>query len=372
MNKINRRDFLKLGFLSAGALAFMPRTRNIFSVQNALADFPKGARLGRVFHLADIKLKPDPNSSTVGTLYEDNVVEWLRDVVGAAPNANSTNRKWVETPTGYIAAIDMQPVQAILNTPVTDLPQQSEGKGFWAEITVPYVDITLDNPPAHAQILKDWIANSTQPRFYYSQIFWVDNLRTDDQGNTQYHVIEKHGSSGDMFWADARAFRPITAEELAPISPDVADKRVLVDLTHQTVSCYEGKREVYFTRVSTGAKFTSDGAKTEAYSTPVGLYNVITTKYISVHMAGGSAAAGYELFGVCWTSIFATGGVALHSTYWHNNYGEPMSHGCVNMTPEDSKFIYRWSLPQAPYEAGKIEQTGYVGATNVQVIEDTI
>jgi hypothetical protein len=371
MQNINRRDFIKLGLLGAGALAFMPRSSRIYSLNKSLADFPKGARLGRVFALAEVKSKPDPDSSTVTTLYQDNVVEWQRDVIGAAPSSASTNRKWVETPNGYVPAIRMQPVQAILNQPVSELPQQSSGKGFWAEVTVPYVDLILDNPPPKAPKLKDLLANSQPARFYYSQIFWVDDLKTDDQGNTLYHVIEKHGSYGDMFWADARGFRPITAEDIAPISPDVTEKKIVVDLTHQTLSCYEGKQEVLFSRVSTGAKFNSEGQAVDAWSTPTGLYHAVTTKYISVHMSGGSAAAGYELFGVCWTSIFAIGGVAMHSTFWHNNYGEPMSHGCINMNPEDSKFVYRWTLPQAPYELGKIEQTGYAG-TNVQVFEDTI
>ena len=371
MTGINRRDFLKLGLLSASALAFIPKSSMHYSMSNAIADFPKGTRLGRVFKLAEVKSKPDLNSSTVGTLYQDNVVEWQRDVIGVPTTLYPTNSKWVETPTGYIPATYMQPVQAILNTPLTALPQQTESKGFWAEVTVPYVDITLDNPPARAPLLKDWITNSQPPRFYYSQIFWVDDIKTDDQGNTLYHVIEKHASYGDTFWADARAFRQITADELTPINPDVTDKKIIVDLTHQTLSCYEGKREVFFTRVSSGAKFTSEGVSTESYATPTGQYYAITTKYISVHMSGGSAASGYELFGVSWTSIFATGGVAMHSTFWHNNFGEPMSHGCINMTPEDSKFIYRWSLPQAPYEAGTISQTGYSG-TNVQVFKYSI
>jgi lipoprotein-anchoring transpeptidase ErfK/SrfK len=371
MQSINRRDFLKIGLLSAGALAFISKPDHLFSLQNGVTDFPKGSRLGRVFHLAEVKVKPDQNSATVNTLYQDNVVEWQRDVIGTAPDPNSTNRKWVETPDGYVPAIRMQPVQAVLNTPMSSLPQQTESKGFWAEVTVPYVDITLDNPPPRAQLLQTLLADSQPPRFYYSQVFWVDDLKTDSQGNTLYHVIEKHGSYGDMFWADARAFRPITADEIAPINPDVADKRVVVDVTHQTLSCYEGKSEVLFSRVSTGAKYNSEGIAVDAWSTPVGLYHAITQKYISVHMSGGSAASGYELFGVCWTSIFAIGGVALHSTFWHNNYGEPMSHGCVNINPEDAKFIYRWSLPEVPYESGKVEQTGYAG-TKVQVIEDTI
>jgi hypothetical protein len=51
-------------------------------------------------------------------------------------------------------------------------------------------------------------------------------------------------------------------------------------------------------------------------------------------MAGGTASGGYDLPGIAWTVLFATGGVAIHSTFWHNNFGVPMSHGCVNAAPE--------------------------------------
>lgn len=366
MDKMNRRDFLKLGLVSAGALAFLPGYRP--SVRRVLPEFKTGVRLGRVFHTADVKSKPSPDASTVKTFYQDDVVEWQRDLLGDAPSLYSTNRKWVETPDGFIAAIDLQPVQAILNDPLSDLPQQSEGKGMWVEVTVPYVDITLANPPAKSPLL---IEDANAYRFYYSQVFWADDVMVDNAGNTLYHVLEKHGSYGDEFWADAKAFRQITPEDISPLSPGVENKRIVVDVTHQTLSCFEGNREVLWSRVSTGAKFNSEGVAVDAWSTPVGDYHVVNRKFISIHMGGGSAASGYELFGVSWTSIFATGGVALHSTFWHNNYGEPMSHGCVNLNPEDAKFIYRWTLPQAPYESGRIEQTGYAG-TSVQVKEDTI
>lgn len=366
MEKINRRDFLKIGLVGLGTLAFVPGNYGL--VKRSLPDFKTGVRLGRVFHTADVKSKPSPDSSTVKTFYKDDIVEWQRDLLGDAPSLYSTNRKWVETPDGYIAAIDLQPVLANMNTPVTDLPQQASDKGMWVEVTVPYVDLNLANAPAKSPLL---IEDPTAYRFYYSQVFWVSDVMVDGDGNTLYRVLEKHGSYGDEFWADARAFKQITPEDLSPISPDVQDKSIVVDVTHQTLSCFEGKREVLWSRVSTGAKFNSDGVAVDAWSTPVGDYHVVNRKFISIHMGGGSAASGYELFGVSWTCIFATGGVALHSTFWHNNYGEPMSHGCVNLNPEDAKFIYRWTMPQAPYDSGRIEQTGYAG-TSVKVIEDKI
>jgi hypothetical protein len=55
----------------------------------------------------------------------------------------------------------------------------------------------------------------------------------------------------------------------------------------------------------------------------------------------------YELIGVPWVSFFHKDGVAFHGTYWHDNFGRMMSHGCVNMRNQDAKWLYRWSAPFA-------------------------
>ncbi len=165
------------------------------------------------------------------------------------------------------------------------------------------------------------------------------------------------------------SFRPITNEDLSPIRPEVEDKRIVVDLLHQTLSCFEGKDEVYFCRVSTGAKFDMYGNPVDKWATPVGLHR-ITRKYISLQMSGGTTGAGYDLPGIAWTSIFATGGVAIHSTFWHNNFGDPMSHGCVNCTPEDAHWIFRWTTPEVVYDPGMVDVTiTGQASTGVAVVE---
>jgi hypothetical protein len=59
-----------------------------------------------------------------------------------------------------------------------------------------------------------------------------------ESGQVWYRLNEKYGS-GDIFWGQAEAFRPITAEEITPISPDVTDKRIIVRVNQQTLSCME-------------------------------------------------------------------------------------------------------------------------------------
>jgi hypothetical protein len=57
-------------------------------------------------------------------------------------------------------------------------------------------------------------------------------------------------------------------------------------------------------------------------------------------------SGGFSLPGVPWTCFFVPEwGVALHGTYWHNNFGLQMSHGCVNLRNADAKWLFRWTTP---------------------------
>ncbi len=64
-------------------------------------------------------------------------------------------------------------------------------------------------------------------------------------------------------------------------------------------------------------------------------------------MSGGNKAAGtyYSLPNVQWVQYFY-GEYALHGAYWHNNFGTPMSHGCVNMAVDDAEWLFKWSFPE--------------------------
>jgi lipoprotein-anchoring transpeptidase ErfK/SrfK len=163
--------------------------------------------------------------------------------------------------------------------------------------------------------------------------------------------------------------RVITPEEISPINPENEEKRIVVDVTRQCLSCFEGNTEVFFCRVSTGAKFDAFGNTVDKWSTPLGQHKV-SRKFISLQMSGGTTGATYDLPGIGWTTIFVTGGVAIHSTVWHNDFGAPRSHGCVNCRPEDAKWIFRWVLPPVPYYPGMVDVTVTgESSTPVEVIE---
>jgi hypothetical protein len=354
---INRRSFMKLGSLSAGVSLRLASTK-----RQMLSEFPDSEHLGRVaVAKVNVRSRPDATSDVVGSLYGDAVVPWLREIVGYHPYR--FNQRWIETPDGYLWSGNIQPVRNALNIPVQSLPETSLGEGMWVRVSVPWVDIIISNPPARAPSLKE---NPT-PRLYYSQILWADGIEKDQStGKTYYRLTEQFGY-GDIFLAEAAAFQPLSKEEFTPISPEVEDKRVVVDVTRQTMSCFEGNREVHFCRISTGAKLDSSGNVVDEWSTPTGNFS-IWRKVVSLHMSGGTTGGGYDLPGIGWTTLFVGNGVAIHSTFWHNNFGIPMSHGCVNARPEDAHWIFRWTTPHVPLDPGDVT-ISMPGGTRIQVIE---
>jgi len=364
-DRINRRSFLKKGLLGLGALTAAPYL-NITSP--SILDWPQNELLGRntVYNPSSLPIRslPDPDASVIRYLQEDEVVVWQQEVIGKPP-VGRPNRKWVETPEGFVYAPSLQPVKYFPNEPLTVLPEGNGEKGMWVEVTVPYVNMEIANPPVRAPWLND--VSPTLWRLYYSQIIWVDEILTGSDGRILYRLNERYGSYGDIFYADASAFRVITPEEIAPIHPDAAEKRVLINVNQQNLICYEGNNEVYFCQVSTGRKLDEFGNPVDTWATPPGSH-WIWRKLISLHMSGGGTGAGWDTMGIGWTSLFVGEGVAVHSTFWHNDFGTPKSHGCVNVPAEDAKWIFRWTTPQVAYNPGDITDNTYQG-TKIEVIE---
>ncbi len=362
---ISRRRFLQNSLTSVGGLIILP---NLSMKTLSLDQWPQGEFLGRnnVYQPSalPIRTKPAIDSTIVRTLQEDEVVVWQREVIGESP-IGRTNKNWVETPEGYIYAPSLQKVKNIPNTPITSLPESNGEIGMWVEVTVPYVNMDLANPPARAPWLNE--VPPSRWRLYYSQVIWVDEIMTNAEGQVLYRLNERYGSYGDIFWADASAFRVVTPEEISPINPEAADKKVVVNNNQQSLTCYEGNNEVFFCRVSTGRKLDEFGIPVDTWATTPGTFWV-WRKLISLHMSGGGTGAGYDTMAIPWTSLFVGEGIAIHATFWHNDFGTPKSHGCVNVLPEDAKWIFRWTTPQVFYNPGDITNTTYEG-TKIDVIE---
>lgn len=121
-------------------------------------------------------------------------------------------------------------------------------------------------------------------------------------------------------------------------------KHIYVDLSRQTLYAKEGDKEVFSFPISSG----------KWYPTPTGDFK-IWVKLRYTRMAGGNPATHtyYNLPNVPFTMYFYNNQVAkargfsLHGAYWHDNFGKPMSHGCVNISPANAEKLYNWVDPPA-------------------------
>lgn len=119
---------------------------------------------------------------------------------------------------------------------------------------------------------------------------------------------------------------------LPPININTAEKWVDVDLSSQTLIAYEGLTPVFETLISSGLP---------AYPTVTGQFR-IWLRYESQTMDGRRLGYDYYLENVPYVMYFYQD-YALHGTFWHNNFGNPMSHGCVNMATPDAEWMFNWS-----------------------------
>jgi lipoprotein-anchoring transpeptidase ErfK/SrfK len=103
---------------------------------------------------------------------------------------------------------------------------------------------------------------------------------------------------------------------------------IQVDLSEQRLIAWQGGKPVFGVIVSTGKKSTP---------TPIGVFNIYT-KLKTTRMKG----EGYDIPNVPHT-MYYQGGYGIHGAFWHNNFGTPVSHGCVNLAPNQAKKLFNWA-----------------------------
>lgn len=118
------------------------------------------------------------------------------------------------------------------------------------------------------------------------------------------------------------------------------EKHIYIDLTTQTLYAYQGE-DLYMSAVISSGKW---------FETPTGDFT-IWQKLKATRMSGGEGNDYYDLPNVPYVMFFynskvaAGRGFGLHGAYWHNNFGHPMSHGCINMRIVDAQKLYDWVGP---------------------------
>lgn len=326
--RVSRRDFLKLSSLSLGGLAF-----NRFG--DSAATKPQDA-LGYIRVAVDevrIYSEPSYSSKVIRTQKRDQLLYFFDKF--NSPEGPIFNPTWYQLDEGFIHTAYTQSVETTLNEVVSRI--RPEGQIF--QVTVPLTQSYRNTKAYGWQKLY---------RLYYQSNHWVTGIETGPDGALWYKLTD------ELLLIDyfvlAAHMRPIADSELSPISTHIPPekKRVDVSIAEQRMWAYEDSELVLDTKVSTGIPNlpTSNGVPT---ATPRGIFN-ISSKMPVRHMGDGRVTAdiqAYELPGVPWVSYFTQTGVAFHGTYWHDNYGNEMSHGCVNMRPDESKWLFRWLTPES-------------------------
>lgn len=338
MTDLSRREFLRLSSYSVIGWA----TRSLAQKYS-----PEMRSLGRVAaSKADVYEHASFSSRYIKSYWKDMVLTIGGATIGDEEPVH--NRVWYQiADEGYVHSSNIQLVQTRLNVPVETIPPS----GALAEVTVPYTDV-------------HWGPGKNFPfayRYYYETTHWVTALLQDHRGEPWYRIQDDKWDF--IFYAPATHLRIIPPDELSPLSPEVLpeQKRLEVHLADQYVIAYEKEMPVFSARIASGAIFSNG-----RYLTPTGRFQTFH-KRPSRHMAAGDLASnGYDLPGVPWICYITEKGVAFHGTYWHNDYGRPRSHGCINLTPAAAKWIYRWTLPVVPPE----EQFVYEKyGTRVDIVE---
>jgi lipoprotein-anchoring transpeptidase ErfK/SrfK len=142
---------------------------------------------------------------------------------------------------------------------------------------------------------------------------------------------------GRCQWIRARATR-MAHREATPPGIRQGERWIDVDLANQTLVAYEGDKPVFATLISAGKK---------KHETRHGVFRVYW-KISEVDMANETGAnEEYLAESVPW-SMFFWKGQALHGAYWHDDFGRVKSHGCVNLSPMDARYLFEWTQPDLP------------------------
>ena len=335
--QLPRREFLKLA--STGALAFALKDLRIDrALASPAASAVQTITQGRMT-ISGVPLYDAPtfSASMIHNFKADEVVD-ITAVDEQGEFGNPFNSAWYQVnKEGYTYSGWVQPVQTNYQRPSFDIPK----RGRVGEITVPFSD-TKKEPYVYAK---------RGYRVYYGSAHWVKRVVvTREEKSIWYEIYDFHLKK--FYYVPSHDMRLVPDAELTMLSPEVPDeaKYIVLDLKTQLVTAFEGEKLVFSQRCSSGAKGTE---------TPKGEFRTYH-KGPSVHMTnqGDALENIYNLPGVPWCTFFTGAGNALHGAYWHNDYGRPRSHGCVNLPSDAAKFLYRWTNPYVPPDEDYIHRPG--------------
>ncbi|HEX6765811.1 MAG TPA: L,D-transpeptidase [Polyangiaceae bacterium] len=163
-------------------------------------------------------------------------------------------------------------------------------------------------------------------------------------GKQQFFKGRLHFETKDgTYLADRDASRIDPAKRM-PAWGKNGERWLDVNITKQTLVAYDGERPIFATLISTGEAGLEDHERTTA--TKRGIFR-IHTKYVTATMSSDEVGEEFELRDVPYVQFFEEG-YALHGAYWHDRFGTPKSHGCINLSPEDARRLFFFTEPALP------------------------
>jgi hypothetical protein len=316
---LSRRDFLKLSSATLLGLLWAD-----LDPVHALAALARGRVLATSLVVRDA---PAFSGRKIRSEKRDTLLDLAEKVFGG--EEGDYNRHWYRLPDGgFVYSGWIQEVQSLTNPLAAEIPET----GILGEITVPYADSSYGIN----------VSPSPGPRLYYSTTHWITNAVTDKRdGSPWYKAYD--AATESHYYIRPEYVHLYSQAELAPIAPQVlaTEKRIEIYLDRQILLAFEWGELVYAARVATGRR---------GFESPTGTFHTFH-KRPTYHMFGGADEFSiFDLPGVPWDTYITEGGVAIHGTYWHNDFGTPHSHGCINMAPADARWIFRWTQPTVPFD----------------------
>lgn len=163
-------------------------------------------------------------------------------------------------------------------------------------------------------------------------------------GKQEFFRGRLHYETRDGKWLTDEYASRVDATRRMPAWAINGERWLDINLSRQTLLAYDGVRPVFATLISSGEAGLEDPAHTTA--TKRGIFR-IHTKHVSSTMSSTEAGEEFELRDVPYVQYFDEG-YALHGAYWHDRFGMPKSHGCINLSPTDARRLFEFTEPRLP------------------------
>jgi hypothetical protein len=360
---LTRRQTLRLTVAAMAAAALSP----VFHARARYPDPPEGndgidaaalantwVRMGRAIHTVAFYDEPSASATRLSVRYRDQSFPIIGEV--RAP-FSAHNDLWYKTTSGYVHSAWVLPMR--IYPPQPFIRHVGEW-GFWGEVSQVYTAARSAPDPQAQQVY----------RFYGGTVYHVVDSFEDERGTGWYKVFDEFPMQKPPFqWVLARDVRRIPRAEISPIHPFAGEKRIEVDLSEQRLTCYEGEQIAFTTLVASGLGMSRVGDSAVVdLSTHTGDTHVLL-KQPTRHMTNRPQKPGdpwplvevFDLPGIPWNVFFDLSGTAIHGTYWHNDFGIKRSHGCLNVSCEAARWIYRWAYPIGGHEDDFVQSDYRVG-----------